>query len=280
MPAVEELGGLRVAEPELLRAELDDVGLRPEPAEPQWRVGLARDDDVGMRREPGKEVAEVPVDRRLGDLVVVVEDDRERRPHAGELVDDDGQDLVGEGHAGGAQPASRGARKLGRGVADGGHEIGPEADRVVVAPVDRVPRDPRRGLRGPLGEGARLARPGGSGHDRETATASVLDHARERGSRHQPLSRRGDEPLGPHRHEVFPCVRRAADSSASLRAHQRWGSRPSGDAPGSSSGPSRRAARRSARRRCPSPAWRGRTRPGACGRAVRNASRCARRRRR
>jgi hypothetical protein len=54
-------------------------------------------------------------------------------------------------------------------------------------------------------------------------------------------------------------------SGASMRAASRWWS-------------SRRAARRAARRRCPSPAWCGRTRGGACARAARSASRCARRR--
>ena len=59
MPAVEELGGLRVAEPQLRRAELGDLGLRTEAAEPQRRVGLPRDDDVDLRREPLEQVAEV-----------------------------------------------------------------------------------------------------------------------------------------------------------------------------------------------------------------------------
>ena len=153
VPAVEELGRLRVAEPQLLRPELGDLGLRPEPAEPQRRVGLARDDDVGVGRETSEEIAEVPVDRPLSDLVVVVEDDRQRRPHTGELVDDDGQDLVGEGDARRAQPACGGARKLGRGVADGGHEIGPEADGVVVALVDACTTRPAPGSARPTPRG-------------------------------------------------------------------------------------------------------------------------------
>jgi hypothetical protein len=116
------------------------IALSPEAVEPQRGIDLRADHDSNACRKPLDQVPQPLVDVLVVDRVVVVEDERDAG-EAGGRVDDERQDVVLDDDARCLQSAQHLLSEAGSNGPEGGHHIGPEDGRRVVAPVERQPGD-------------------------------------------------------------------------------------------------------------------------------------------
>jgi hypothetical protein len=171
------------------------IALSPEAVEPQRGIDLRADHDSNACRKPLDQVPQPLVDFLVVDRVVVVEDERDAG-EAGGRVDDERQDVVLDDDARCLQSAQHLLSEAGSNGPEGGHHIGPEDGRRVVAPVERQPGDVpvvRRG--GPLGEQRRLAGADPRRDQRQPDRGAALDLVLERGAFDPPGPERGSEQL-------------------------------------------------------------------------------------
>ena len=125
----------------------------------QRRVAAAGDDHVERRRQVLHQEADPLVARRIGDEVVVVQDEHPLLAPGLRVVQ-----RRGHQHHRRRRPVRR---VLGKGPvhAQGGADVGPQPHGVVVVGVERDPgRGARRPRRHPLGQQRRLAEAGRRGH--------------------------------------------------------------------------------------------------------------------
>ena len=176
------------AEAQLVRAQLEQLTAHPQRPERERGVGAGGEHELDVRRQ----VADEPRDRlargRAGEAVEVVEHERDL-VHLGQRVDQAREHDLAQGRAGGRWVE-----------AERGEHVRPQDDRVVVALVQRHPRDEpvlELGL-APGGEQRRLAEPGRARDQREPAALTVAQaleepFARDRARRDVGRMELGDE---------------------------------------------------------------------------------------
>ena len=153
---------------------------------------------MDLGREVVQEQAEGLVTDRVGDQVVVVQDQHQRRPHRGQVVDQRRHHHPLQLHASAAQrPQGDGPHPRLNGP-QRRHQIAPEAGRVVIDSHPMTPRPPAcprpPGPTGPTGSSCRTrpARPAGTAWP-----ASGLEQRLEPGPRKEPGARGRRRQLGP-----------------------------------------------------------------------------------
>ena len=189
---------LGLAEAQLAAAQLDELVARPQAREhrPRW-VGARRHGEVQGGGQALDERHERAVDRLVGDGVQVVEHEHDALGQLDELVDEQRDDDVLEARAVRAQ------RPLGA-PADARHDhpqrldhAGPEAHGIVVAGLQRQPRERLVGRReAPLLQQRRLARASGGREHRQARVPGAGQERDEGAARDEPLAARGHLELG------------------------------------------------------------------------------------
>ena len=195
---VEVGGGLAGAEPQVGRADLDQLAAHPPPGQRQVGVGPRAEHDVHVRREVLDQEGQAPADLLVAHQVVVVEHQPHLVGHRGELVEQRGQRRVGRGGRGPQQLQRRGRRRPAR-----------RRRRAVTTPVQNdtgsssdassdshATRRSSVGRPEPGGEQGRLAEPRRGRHQRQPAVAAQpVDQPR---AGHQAAAQAGDVELGRH----------------------------------------------------------------------------------
>ena len=145
----QECRRLLVAEAKVAGAHLGQLAPGAQAAQRQRRILPRREDEAQRARRALDHVGEGPVHVRVGDDVVVLDDEHEVTVEAGDVVEEQGQHDLDEIRAGAAQGRQRPAPELGLDPLQGRRDVGEEAGRVVVVLVERQPRDPRARPRRP-----------------------------------------------------------------------------------------------------------------------------------
>ena len=136
---------------------------------------------------------------RVGDQVVVVQDQEQRQSRRAQLVQQSRQDRPVQVRAWAPQGRQRAPPYARLDGAERLHHIGPEPCGVVVALVQRDPGHPASARdRAPLGQQRRLAEAGRSVHQAELALQAELEQRLEAGPRYQPGPSGRRPQLGPH----------------------------------------------------------------------------------
>ena len=190
--AVEELARLAGGEAQLVGAQLEQLAADPQRAERECRVGAGRDHQLDARRQVVDEPRDRLARRGARQAVEVVEHERDLVA-LGERVDQPRQHDLAQRRAGG-----------GRVEPERGDHVRPQHDRVVVALVERHPRDrpPLQLGLPPGGEQRRLAEAGRAGDERQAAALAVAQAleeplARDRLGRDERRMELGDEEDAP-----------------------------------------------------------------------------------
>ena len=194
--AVEQLVGLGVGELQLLHADLHELAGRPETCERQRRVGAAGDRDPQRPRQVAHEVRDRGVQELVTEQVIVVEHEHDRRLQQRQLVDQPRQHDFDHARTGVGQRGQHRASEARHHGPDRGDDVAPEADRVVVAGVERDPGERRLRMRGvPLREQHGLAPTGRRAYERQPAVR-VGEPRDERIARDEPRPDVGNVDLG------------------------------------------------------------------------------------
>ena len=147
---VEVRRGLIGREPQLGRADLDQLAARPQPGQRQRGIGPAGDHHVQPRRQMVEQERH-PVLHIAGvDDVVVVEHQHDVARDGAQVVEQRGEHRFDRLRRGGRQQGQRVLADPGCRRPQRGDHVGPEGREIVVAPVERQPRHlppiSRRGL--------------------------------------------------------------------------------------------------------------------------------------
>ena len=150
--AGEHPGDLVRVEGEVVGPQLLQLTGRAQPAERKGRVPAGGDDDVDVLGQAFHEEGDGLVHGRVGDHVIVVQDEHDRPGLRDQVVDQQGNRGVADRAPPGGQGTQRAFPDAGRRLPERGQHVAPEQDRVVVAGVERHPGD--QGVTGcaPLGE--------------------------------------------------------------------------------------------------------------------------------
>ena len=132
---------LLVGEPQLLSPHLREIAHRPQPTQPKRWIRLTGDHDVDVRREPIEQIPQLSRDLRVRDHVKVVEHQYQRARDFGEIVDQRRQDLVLDGYRRTPKPPLSGVRHRRLDSRHGRCDVAPELHRLIVARVERDPRE-------------------------------------------------------------------------------------------------------------------------------------------
>ena len=162
----EELSRLREGERQLARAHLRELASGPQPREPQRRIRARAHDHAAVRRETLERIVDGRQAFRVGHGVEVVEHDddpvRERVHAVHELVDGRLDRAAGD-----AEPLERTAPEPLTHPIDGGGDVRPEPNRIVVELVEGDPGERVTTALAPAAHGRRLPVPGRGRDERQ-----------------------------------------------------------------------------------------------------------------
>ena len=196
---VQQGQGLFVGELQVGGPDLGQLSPGSHPGQRQRRVGTGRQRHVDACWEVVQEQGQGPVADRVGDQVVVVQDQEQRQPGRAQLVEQSRQDRPVQVRAWAPQGRQRAPPYARLDGAERLHHIGPEPCGVVVALVQRDPGHPASARdRAPLGQQRRLAEAGRSVHQAELALQAELEQRLEAGPRYEPGPSGRRPQLGPH----------------------------------------------------------------------------------
>ena len=193
----------------------------PHPGQGERRVGSRGQRHMDAGREVVQEEAECLVAGRVGDEVVVVQDQEQRRGDGMQVVEQRRHDHPVEVGAGAPQRLERGRPHLRLDRPQGLRHIDPQAGRIVVLLVDREPGDPAATGRPPLAEQGGLAEPGGRVQEAQPGLHALLEQRQQAGARDQPGPQGRWPQLAPHQLEPWPA-RRLGRARVRLRHLLRW----------------------------------------------------------
>ena len=198
----EQLARLVESERELGGADLGERAARAQPPERERGIGARRRHDARVRRQVLDRVLERGEALVVAEHVQVVQHDGERLPVGRDAV----HELVhgdGRRHARCAEPCERHPAEARPDPVDRRRDVRPEPRRVVVARIERDPRDGGVGVRAPRLREHRLAEA-----DRR------VDQRQRRG---REAVERGEQPLPDQPLRLQPARARASSRSAAAR---------------------------------------------------------------
>ena len=160
---VEQRGHLGIVESKLVVSELAEISLGAQLGEHQRRIVPGADHQAQRRWCPDDEPIDPAVDRVVGDHVVVVEDQYERRASAPRASEERAGDVPGVPHRGRLRQVERHSQRR------------PEHDRVVVVAFQGVPPARPVAPLQPTAQRSRLAGPGWCRHQHEWRLDRIVE---------------------------------------------------------------------------------------------------------
>jgi hypothetical protein len=222
--AVQQFGCLFVGELQIAHPQFGQLSSGSHPGQLKRRVGPGGQRHVDAGREVLQEVTEPVMAAGIGDEVIVVQHQYQRRADRAQVVQQRRQDHPIKVRARTAQGLERGGADPGLDGAERLDHIDPEPRRVVVARVQRDPGHPTpAGFSAPLAEQGRLARTGRSVQQTQLGRQAGLEQRPRPGPGDQPRPRRLRLQLGRHQTRTphADCLTRVMVGAGHVRLRER-----------------------------------------------------------